>query len=155
MTNEEHIKKVVQMHALPKNIVVQFGKNVQELNVSKSVETKYRNIYFVKLDGECLTLEFIGEKFEKNMNNTSQVCVSGDDLNGQLAGFLSHFSYEICNSQLLVGKPTKVVDNCLLYSIFLRGIVQLIGYVRFTSGTRKLIYNICKSMITKIQRVGN
>ena len=93
------------MHALTKNIADQFSKKVQELIVSKEFgETlKFRNIYLAKLDGECLTLEeFIEGKFEKYLNNTGEVCVSGDDVIGQKAECLSHFSYDISNSQLLV-----------------------------------------------------
>ena len=105
ITIEEHTKRVVQMHALTKNITEQLSKKVQELHVSKEFgETlKYRNIYLAKLNGECLTLEeFIEGKFQKYMNNTGEVCVSGDDVIGQKAECLSHFSYEISNSQLLV-----------------------------------------------------
>ena len=104
ITIEEHTKKVVQMHALAKNIADHLSKKVQELNVSKEFrETLKLNIYLAKLDGECLTLEeFIEGKFEKYMNNTGEVCVSGDDVIGQKAECLSHFSYDISNSQLLV-----------------------------------------------------
>ena len=35
------------------------------------------------------------------MNNTGEVCVSGDDVTRQRAECLSHFSHEISNSQLL------------------------------------------------------
>ena len=38
-----------------------------------------------KLNGECFTLEFIEGKFQKYMNNTGGVCVSGDDVMGQKA----------------------------------------------------------------------
>ena len=105
ITIEEHTKKVVQMHALTKNIADQLSKKVQELNVSKEFgETlKFRNIYLAKLDGECLTLEeFIEGKFEKYMNNTGEVCVSDNDVIGQKAECLSHFCYDISNSHLLV-----------------------------------------------------
>ena len=105
ITIEEHTKKVVQMHALAKNIPDRLSKKVQERNVSKEFgETlKYRSIYLAKLDGECFTLEeFIHGEFEKYMNNTGEVCVSRDDVIGQKAECLSHFSYEISNSQLLI-----------------------------------------------------
>ena len=93
------------MHALAKNIADRLSKKVQERNVSKEFgETlKYRSIYLAKLDGECFTLEeFIHGEFEKYMNNTGEVCVSRDDVIGQKAECLSHFSYEISNSQLLI-----------------------------------------------------
>ena len=93
------------MHALTKHIAEQLSKKVQERNVSKKFgETlTYRNIYLAKLDGECLTLEeFMEGKFQKYMNNTGEVFVSGDDVIGQKAECLSHFSYEISNSHLLV-----------------------------------------------------
>ena len=105
ITIEEHTRKVVHMYALAKNIAEQLGKKVQELNVSKEFgETlKYREIYLAKPDGECLTLEeFIEGKFEKYINNTGEVCMPNDHVIGQKAQCLSHFSYEISNSQLLV-----------------------------------------------------
>lgn len=105
ITIEEHTKKVVQMHALTKNIADQLSKKVLELNVSKEFgETlKLKNIYLAKLDGECLTLvEFIEGKFEKYMNNTGEACISNENVLGKKAECLSHFSYDISNSQLLV-----------------------------------------------------
>lgn len=105
ITIEEHTKKVVQMHALTKNIADQLKKKAQELNVSKEFgETlKFKNIYLAKLDGECLTPEeFIEGKCEKYMNNTGEVCISDENVIGQKSECLSHFSYDISNSQILV-----------------------------------------------------
>ena len=105
ITLEEHTKKVVQMHALAKNIAEQLGKKILELDVSKEFGEvfRYKDIYLAKLEGECVTLEeFMEGKFQKYMNNTGEVCVSSDDLMGQKAECLSHFSYQISNSQLLV-----------------------------------------------------
>ena len=67
-TMEQHTKKVVQMHALVKNFAGQLIKKVEECKVSTEFgETlKFKDIYFAKLDNECLTLEeFIEGKFEK------------------------------------------------------------------------------------------
>ena len=62
-----------------------------------------KHIYLAKLDGEFLTLEEVIEgKFEKYMNNTGEVCISNENVIGQKAECLSHFSYDISNSQLLV-----------------------------------------------------
>ena len=105
ITIEEHTQKVVQMHALTKNIADQLSKKVKELNVSKEFGEilKFKNIYLAKLDRECSTLEeFIEGKFEKYMNNTGEVCISNENVIEQKAECLSHFSYDISNSQLLV-----------------------------------------------------
>ena len=113
ITIEEHTAKVVhvQMHALTKNIADQISKKVQELWGVQLLEDqefgetlKFRNIYLAKLDSECLTLEnFIKGKFEKCLNKTGEVCVSDDDVIGQIAECLLHFSYDISNLQLMVG----------------------------------------------------
>lgn len=50
-----------------------------------------------------MTLEEFNEgKFEKYINNTGEVSVPNDHVIGQKVQCLSHFSYEISNSQLLV-----------------------------------------------------
>lgn len=50
-----------------------------------------------------MTLEEFNEgKFEKYINNTGEVSVPNDHVIGQMVQCLSHFSYEISNSQLLV-----------------------------------------------------
>ena len=96
------------MHALTKNTSDQLSKKVQKLWGVQLLEDqefgetlKFRNIYLAKLDGECLTLEdFIEGKFEEYLNKTGEICVSDDDVIGQKAECLSHFSYDISNSQL-------------------------------------------------------
>ena len=93
------------MHALAKNFAGQLTKKVEERKVSTEFgETlRFKDIYFAKLDNECLTLEkFIEGKFEKYMNNTGELCVSHDNVIGQKAECFSHFSYEKSNSQLMV-----------------------------------------------------
>ena len=92
ITIEEHTRKGVQMHTLPKNIAEQHGKKGQELVSKEFGETvKFRNIYLAKVDGECLTLEeFIEGKFEKYMNNTGEGCISDENVMGQKAEYLSH-----------------------------------------------------------------
>ena len=106
------------MHALTKNIADQLSKKVQELNVSKEFgETlKFRNIYLAKLDGECLTLEeFIEGKFEKYMNNTGEVCVSGDDVIVQKAEYLQLLVVDLQGSGHMLYDPeiatTQMFDS--------------------------------------------
>ena len=105
LTVEEHTKKVIQMHALGKNFADQLNKKVLEHNVSEEFgETlKYQEVYFAKLDSECLTLEkFIEGKFEKYLNNTGELCVPDENVIGRKAQCLSYFSYEISNGQPMV-----------------------------------------------------
>ena len=105
MTVEEHTKRIIQMHALAKNVASQLTKKVKEAGVTTEYgETlKFKDVFFAKLDGECVTLEeFIEGDFIKYINNTGITCVSDDDMIGHKAQCLAHFSYQKSNSELMI-----------------------------------------------------
>lgn len=102
---EQHTKKVVQMHGLAKNIADQIERKVKRLNVDKEFgETfKYHNVYLAKIGDDFFTLEkFIEGKFEKYSNNTGELHVSKEVPIGQKAECLTHFSYEVSKSEIMV-----------------------------------------------------
>jgi hypothetical protein len=86
----EHTKQIVQMHALAKNIASQLMKKVKEEGFTTQYgETlKFKDVFFAKVDEECVTLEeFIEGEFVKYINNTGKACVP--DTVGQKAQCLA------------------------------------------------------------------
>ena len=105
MTLEEHTRKIVQMHPLAKNVASQLAKKVKEdnLTVQFGDVLEFKDVFFAKVDLKCVTLEeFIEGEFVKYINNTGEVCVSDDNMLGQKAQCLSHFSYEKSNGELMI-----------------------------------------------------
>ena len=103
---EEQSKKVVQMHHLSKNFADQLLKTVKQ-NVGEKFGPvmQFQMVYFGKIQGtdECVTIEqYIKGEFVKYVNNTGELCVPSDNLLGQKAECLVHFSYEKSNHQLMV-----------------------------------------------------
>jgi hypothetical protein len=104
---EEQTKKVIQMHYLSKNFADQLSQVVKQNNVGKDFGPvmQFRMAYFGKLQGagECVTIEeYIHGEFVKYVNNTGEVCVPSDDVLGQKAVCLVHFSYEKSQHRLMV-----------------------------------------------------
>jgi hypothetical protein len=105
LSMEEHTKKIVQMHALAKNIASQLTKKVKEegLTTQYGETLKFKDVFFAKVDEECVTLEeFIEGDFVKYINNTGKACVPDIDIIGQKAQCLAHFSYEKSKSELMI-----------------------------------------------------
>ena len=69
-----------------------------------SPHLKYRKIFLGKTDeGEILTVEeFVSGEFVKYINNNGILCVSGNNVIGQKAQCLLHFSYERSGTKLMV-----------------------------------------------------
>ncbi len=104
---EDQTKKVIQMHHLSKNFADQLSKVVNQKKISDKFGPvlQFQVVYFGKIQatGECVTIEqFIKGDFAKYINNTGEICVSTDNLIGQKAECLVHFSYETSNHQLMV-----------------------------------------------------
>ena len=102
---EEHTRKIVQMHTLGKNVASQRARKVKEdnLTVQFADVLEFKDVFFAKIDLKGVTLEeFIEGKFVKYINNTGEVCVSDDNIVGQKAQCLSHFSYEKSNGELMI-----------------------------------------------------
>ena len=90
LSMEEHTKKIVQMNALAKNIASQLTKKVKEegLTTQYGETLKFKDVFFAKVDEECVTLEeFIEGEFVKYINNTGKACVP--DTVGQKAQCLA------------------------------------------------------------------
>lgn len=104
---EDHTKKVIQMHHLSKNFADQLAKIVKEQNVGEKFGPllQFETVYFGKMQdtGECITVErYIDGNFQKYLNNTGELSVPNDNLLGQKAECLAHFSYEKSKKQLMV-----------------------------------------------------
>ncbi len=70
---EGHTRKIVQMHALAKNIASQLTRKVNEegLTTQYGETLKFKDVFFANLDEECVTLEeYIESNFVKYINNT-------------------------------------------------------------------------------------
>jgi hypothetical protein len=105
LSMEEHTKKIVQMHALAKNIASQLTRKVNEddLTTQYGETLKFKDVFFANLDEECVTLEeYIEGDFVKYVNNTGKTCVPDHNLIGQKAQCLAHFSYEKSNRELMI-----------------------------------------------------
>jgi hypothetical protein len=65
---------------------------------------KYRKNFLGKTEeGKTLTVEeFVSGEFVKYINNNGIPCVSGNNVIGQKAQCLSHFSYERSGKKLMV-----------------------------------------------------
>ncbi|CAB4026843.1 transient receptor potential cation channel subfamily M member 6-like [Paramuricea clavata] len=104
---EDHNKKVVQMHMLARNFALQLKQEILK-DAGKAEQygphLKYRKIFLGKTDeGESLTVEeFVSGEFVKYINNNGIPCVSGNNVIGQKAQCLSHFSYERSGTKLMV-----------------------------------------------------
>ena len=96
-------KKSFKCIHLSKNFADQLSKIVsQKISDKFGPVLQFQVVYFGKIQatGECVTIEqFIKGDFAKYINNTGEICVSTDNLIGQKAECLVHFSYETFNHQ--------------------------------------------------------
>lgn len=107
MTAEEHTMKVVQMHALAKNLCEKMNEALLKKDVLKEYGEllHFNKVYMGKLEGgESVTVEeFIGGEFVKYMNNTGIVCNSiATDSVGEKAVSFAHYTYEKSRHKLMV-----------------------------------------------------
>ena len=80
------------------------GKAEQRWSTSKVPKKIFRQDRRAKTEeGKTLTVEeFVSGEFVKYINNNGIPCVSGNNVIGQKAQCLSHFSYERSGTKLMV-----------------------------------------------------
>ncbi len=93
-STESHTKRVIQMNSLAKNFADQLAKRVDDVcKVDFGRVPYYHEIFFGKLNGECVSVEpFIEGDFCKHINNTGNIREDANEITKK-AECLAHFSY--------------------------------------------------------------
>ena len=84
-------------NALAKNFAFQLTKKVKKdgLTTQYGETIEFKDVFFEKIDGECITLEeFIEGDFIKYISKEGKSCLPDDNIIGQKAQCSGHFSYE-------------------------------------------------------------
>ena len=102
-TIEQHTKKVVQTHALAKNIAERFQKKASDIQ-GFGCTFEYTSSYLGKLDsGEFFTMEqFLNTDFQKHIDNNGLICGDMESELCQKAKCLTHFSHIISSEKLML-----------------------------------------------------
>ena len=102
-TPESHTKRAIQMNALAKNFAEQMAKRVEDVCKADFGRVPfYHEIFFGKLDGNCVSVEpFIEGEFCKYINNTGVITGNITEISKK-AECLAHFSYAKSSNELML-----------------------------------------------------